>query len=509
MNNRNQNYIRNTIWGFISKVISILLPFFVRTVLIYCLDIQYVGLNALFSTILQVLSMAELGFGSALVYSMYEPIAKNDNISLCALLNLYKKIYLIIGFFIFCIGLIIMPFVPKLINGNYPQDINIYLLYLIYLGNTISSYFMYAYRASLLTAHQRNDVRNKINMLINVFLYVCQISVLLISHNYYHYIILLPIATILNNLVAGRAAKKRYPHIICKGKVEQKNLTKIKRQVVSLMWHKLGNTIIFSFDNIIISLTLGITQLGYYNNYFYIYNSIASLFSIFYDSIISGVGNSLIVQSKQKNYRVFLKFSSINFIFTAICASCLLSLYQPFMKLWQGKEMICADSIPIYLSILFVIWHSRRMVHTFKDAAGLWEIDKYRPISEAILNLFLNIILVQIYGLNGIVLSTIFAMFFVGFPWETNKFIKNFFGENLFQYYLFVVKSLLKIFIICITTYAICLLIPDSNLLYFIGKCLVSVFITLSLTFIIFRKEEGMYVVLQLLKKGKSNSCIV
>ena len=172
---RIKNTRRNAIWGIVNKFITILLPFITRTVLIYVLGVEYVGINGLFSSILQVLSLAELGFSSAIVYSMYKPLAENDNDVVCALLQFYKKIYRCIGSIVLIIGVALIPFLKYLISGSCPSDVNIYVVYIIYLLNTSCSYFLFAYKKSLLSAVQRQDIISKvamINKIISSFIHV-------------------------------------------------------------------------------------------------------------------------------------------------------------------------------------------------------------------------------------------------------------------------------------------------------------------------------------------------
>ncbi len=501
MENRTDNYIRNTIWGMISKIVMILLPFLVRTVLIYCLGINYVGLSTLFSTILQVLSMAELGFGSALVYSMYKPVAENDTDTICGLLKLYRNIYYILGSIILILGLALIPFFPVLISGSYPNTIKIVPLYLIYLLNTVSSYFLYAYKGSILTVYQRNDIKNKINLVCNVLMYCIQISVLLIFKSYYVYIIFLPLFTIIGNIAIANCASRRYPECICKGEVSKEKLKEIKKQVISLIWQKLGNTIIFSFDNIVISMTLGLVPLGIYSNYYYIYNSIAGMFSILYDAITAGIGNSIACDSIQKVKSDFYKFSEINFALIGFCAGCMLCLYQPFIILWQHNSNVYGFSLPALLVVLFVVWTSRRIIHTYKDAAGLWEVDKYRPITEAIANLCLNILMVKVIGLAGIVLSTIFSMLFIGMPWEVKCFIKDYFNEDLKGYTMFWTLNIIKIAMLIIILFTVTYYIPSTSQLCFILKAITVLLGSAILTVIFFFRTKGLQSSINYVKK--------
>lgn len=183
--NRTKKSLENIIFGMINRFVLMIFPFIVKTILIKQLGAEYLGLNNLFSSILQVLSLSELGVGTAMVYSMYKPMAENDKPTLCALLNLYHKFYTVIGFIILGLGIIILPFLDKLISGSYPKDINLYVLYLIYLINTVLSYFLFAYKKSLLEASQQNSIESKINTVASVLMYICQIFALILTKNYY------------------------------------------------------------------------------------------------------------------------------------------------------------------------------------------------------------------------------------------------------------------------------------------------------------------------------------
>ena len=88
---RSKNAARNIVFGVTMKLYQILIPFIMRTIIIYFLGMEYAGLNSLFSSVLQILNLAELGVGSAMIFSMYEPIAKDDKIQICALMRLYRN----------------------------------------------------------------------------------------------------------------------------------------------------------------------------------------------------------------------------------------------------------------------------------------------------------------------------------------------------------------------------------------------------------------------------------
>ena len=209
--NRTQHTLRNSLWGLVSRLVCVFAPFVIRTLIINELGANYLGLSGLYVSILQVLNMAELGISSAIVFSLYRPLAEKDKITVCALMALYKKLYRYIGLSILGIGLCVTPFLSSIIKSDVPDGIDIYLLFLLYLANTSVSYLLYAYKSSLLTADQRSDIVNKILMAVMLLQYVMQIIVLIVFKNYYVYYILTPICTCLYNIYLSRIVDRKYP----------------------------------------------------------------------------------------------------------------------------------------------------------------------------------------------------------------------------------------------------------------------------------------------------------
>lgn len=433
---RTYNVIRNISSGLIYKLISIFLPFILRTVMIHYMGIQYAGLNTLFSSILQVLSMAELGFGSALTFSLYKPLVDNDEKKICELLNLYKIIYRRLGFIILGIGLVLVPFLKYLIKGTYPGDINIYILYYIYLFNTCISYFLFAYKQSLLNANQRNDIVNNVGMITYTVSYIFQILAILIFKNYYVYIIFTPICTVVNNILVAVCANRAYPNLQCRGSVTVQEKKEIYNKVKALAGHKIGGVVINSLDSVVVSAFLGLSTVALYGNYYYILSAINGIIDVGYNAILASVGNTIVIEEKQRVYTIFKK---LNFIMSwAICFCCvgLICLYQPFMIVWVGKENIFPTSTMIIIVIYFYSQKSRLIGLNFKDAAGLWNLDFWKPYVGLIVNLVVNIVLVNIIGVNGVYISTILTMFGVYFPWETWALFKGVFKRESREYIL-------------------------------------------------------------------------
>ena len=182
---RTVNAGRNIAFGMILQVYQIAIPFIMRTAMIYFLGVEYLGLNSLFSSVLQVLNLAELGVGAAMVYSMYKPIAEDDTAKICSLMKLYRTYYRVIGGVIGGTGLVLTPFIPLLVKSDLPEDINVYILYLMNLALTVLSYWLFAYKNSLFQAHQRIDIPNKVTLITNTIMYILQFFVLIYIKNYY------------------------------------------------------------------------------------------------------------------------------------------------------------------------------------------------------------------------------------------------------------------------------------------------------------------------------------
>lgn len=435
MGSRMKNAARNIIWGIIYRFTTIALPFVVRTVMIYTLGAEFLGLSSLFTSVLNVISLAELGVGVAMVYAMYKPVAENDEKTICAILNLYRKIYRIIGTIIVTAGLVVLPYIKKIISGNVPQNINIYLLFIIYLANAAGSYFLFAYQASVLNATQRNDITSKVNMIMTVVKNVCQVIVLILWKNYYCYVIFLPLTSFAANIVTAYMARKMYPQYVCKGKVDPTLEKKIRGKVLALFAVKITNVIYNSVDSIVISAFLGLVALAKYNNYYYIMSAVVSVATVVFNAIGASIGNSIVLESTQKNYKDYMNLSFINAWIVGFCTVCFFCLYQPFMKLWVGEDLMFDMGVVVCFCLYFYVHQLKSVQSAYKDAAGLWKEDMWRTYAANIFNLIVNIILVQIIGVYGILISTILALMVITYPWQTWMIHKKLFHCSMLPYF--------------------------------------------------------------------------
>lgn len=468
---RTKNTLRNIAFGSMNRIIHIVLPFITRTVILYIMGTQYLGLSSLFSSILSFLSLSELGVGTAMVYSMYKPIAENDHKTICALLNLYKKLYHIIGAVILGLGLCLMPFLKILVPEKLPPDINLYLLFFIYLLNAVLSYWLFAYKNALIQAYQRSDINSKIASIVTTVSYAVMLLSLFLTRNYYAYVIWLPIFTIITNILRLHLVNRNFPGLEPEGEVSEDLKKSIFRKTSALIGTKLNTVVLNAADNLVMSAFLGLTTIAMYGNYHYIMTSIIGFLGIAYSSMTAGLGNSLQTDSLETNYRNFEKFSFINSWLVGWCTVCLVCLYQPFMRIWVGEELMFPFYVVLEMGLYFYIYQIRKIPVVYKDAAGIWWEDRFRPYVCMIVNVVLNITLVQIIGISGIILSTVFSLF-ISIPWENYTIFKFVFHRSSKAYYGKMFLSAGTMLLAGTVTLGLCSLLGDGILTFLVKGCI-------------------------------------
>lgn len=477
---RTRNAVRNVIFGGLLKGYQILVPFIMRTLLIRYLGMEYLGLNSLFTSILQILNLAELGVGSALGYSMYAPIAEGKKDEICALLSLYRRYYRLIGLGIFLAGIVLLPFLPSLVKtDSIPPDVDLYVLYLLHLGACVISYWLFAYKNSLLAAHQRSDLANKADLAVRTLQYLIQAGLLVGFRNYYWYLLAALGAQILTNLCTALVAQKNYPDYVPKGQVEEQTRQKIRGKIKDLFTSRVGVVIVNSADTLVISAFLGLTVLAVYQNYYYIVTSVIGLVGVLFTSTLAGIGNSLLTESRGKNYADFCKFTLLIAWIAGLCTCCLLCLLQPFMKLWIGEAGILPGQIVICLCVYYFIYEFNQLFNAYKDAAGIWHRDRFRTLTTAGVNLVLNLLLVKPMGLYGVILSTVVATVIVGMPWLIhNLFTTLFDGEDRQSYLGTLVFYGSVTFLNCMLTDWVCSQIPVEGIRELLERALVCLLVS-------------------------------
>lgn len=477
MKARAQNSIRNITYGMCAKIVTMLLPFIIRTIIIKKLGIEYAGLNNLFTSILNFLSLSELGFGATLVYMMYKPVADNDTERLCALLNYYKKIYHIIGFFILIVGIVLMPIIPYLINSSIPNNLNIYYLYSIYLINTVISYFLFSYRSSLFIAFQRTDVQSRIMVACYIGMAIFQSITIIFWKNYYIYALGNVFFTVAQNLFVYKLSKIYYPEIKCRGNIEVEETKQLFSRTIALAGHKIGGTIVSSLDILVISKFLGLTAVGIYGNYYTILAAIMGFIGVYNNALLPSIGNYVIEESREKKYHLFMGLNFVHLWIVGWASVCLYILLPEFISLWVGDEFLFNDIENILICAYFYMWQFRVLSCNFKDAAGLWTEDFWKPYVASAVNIVLNIYLVNIIGVGGALISTIVCMAMIFFPWETKVLFDRLFNDGINNYIFKMIKWTINWIVIAIVTYFICIKINQGLVMNLIMKMIICIFV--------------------------------
>lgn len=464
---RTENAFRNTAWGAIYRVVALAGPFVIKTIIIKKIGMEYSGLNSLFNSILTVLNLANLGFSSSLVYTMYEAVAKEDNEAICAMVNFFRKVYRIIGFVILGMGIVVMPFLPQLVGAECPPDANLYVMFSMYLSATVLDYVLFGYVNAIFSAHQREDTRLRIMTVRYIVQYLLQIAILAVFKNFYIYLATLPLMVIPNSLANYYAARKQYPQIRCVGTPSDEVKRSVYHRVRTLFGHTVGNTLLVNVDSILLSSFLGLTIQSLYSNYFYILTAINGVVEIITNGSRAGIGNKLIVDSEEENHKLFLSMSYGWVALIGMCATCMLCLYQPFIAgVWIGPEGLMDDRFMIFMVLFFYTWMFRVLQLTYRDAAGLWTKDWAKPIVAMAVKLVFSVLLLRILrDAIGVIIPTIIVLSFVYFPWEAQVLYKNLFHRSWWGYFRKMVGHTALNLLGAVMCYVLCSwLAPDNSL---------------------------------------------
>ena len=474
---RTTNTYRNLFWGMGYKIVGMVCPFIFRAIIIRELGGGYIGLNGLFTSVLKVLNMSELGFGSAVIYMMYKPVAEGNKEDLRSLLNMIKKIYQYVGLSILIAGSLVYPLLPVLVKNDTGVDINIYVLYTMYLFNSAFSYLSSAYRSTLFTAWQRNDILSKILLATEIVKYSLQAIVLYVTKNYYLYVLVFSLSVILENVLYYLVSRRVFPDIYCEGEISAGQKKEIKNKVIPLLGHRIGGTVIISIDELVISAILGIYALTKYDNYYAVFSSVNTMLTVFRSSVVASLGNKLYSSTKESLFETYKKVYFLWVMLVGWCACLLAGLYQPFVKLWVGPEYVYSDKIMLWISAYFFVWQFRFIGVTMKEAAGLWEPDRWKPIIGMTLNFFFSVLLVKLTGsVLGVLWPTMAIMAFLYFPWETHVLFTKIFNHGLKEYLLMTVKCFGSVLLAGTIVYLVTDRIPMDGIRYFILRlvlCLV------------------------------------
>ena len=432
---RTEHSARNTTVAMFSRVSAILMGFIARVVFTHTLSTDYVGINGLFSDILNVLALSELGVGTAVSFALYKPIADGNIEKQKTLMLMFKKFYYIVAGIVLVGGLMVLPFMDVLIKDK-PDVPHLTFIYLMYLANSVISYIG-IYRKTLIDAHQVNYISTLIQTSSWIIQNIVQILILVLTHNYILYLSVWIICTIGANLMISVRAGKMYPYLSDKdvkplAEDEKKSLYS---NVRAMMVHKIGNVLVNNTDNLLLSALVGTLAVGRYSNYYLIIRSVRQVLEQMFQGMMASVGNMNVSESKDRISKIF---DSVLFMGQWIYGLMTIMLYEvldTFIALSFGSQYRFDGKITLVLCLVFYFSGMRQPTLIFRDSMGLFRYDKWKAVAEAVINLVVSLVLGYKYGVVGVFMGTLISTLLTSFWVEPYMLYKHRLGRSCAPYF--------------------------------------------------------------------------
>jgi O-antigen/teichoic acid export membrane protein len=484
--NRLKNTSRNVIAGFISTILATVIPFVMRTLIKTHLGSDFLGLNNLFLSIINLLSSAELGIGTVIVFFLYSPVAQNDKSLIEATVNELKKLYQLIGLAFLTVGFILVPFLQIIIKSGNPVGNNIYLLFLCILLSNSLQFFLFPELVSLSNAYQQNSINSLIAIISQVIAYGIQFCSVLIFKSYYLYVFSLFIQCVSVVILRKFMLNIYFSDIHAQGILSKDMKKGIKKRVLSMVGHQLDEKIFSSIDDLFLSSFYGLSIVATYGNYYYVIVALTMVSTIFLNSSMASLGNAIVTEDAKNNYCRFKKILFLNSAFSCWTTACLLYLYQDFIYLWMG-ELKFENTMVYLFCIYYYLSQVRRPVQLFKNAAGMWYHDRFRPYIAIIIDLILDIVLIPRIGYSGAIISSIVCLIAITIPWESMVMFKYYFHKSIKEYILLLSINMIKdVFTVILSVYA-CnrIIVTSTTIISFVLKAFLCSIISIMLFFIV------------------------
>lgn len=498
---RTEHSMRNLRFALVFQMLALLTAFFTRRVFVSVLSQEYLGLDGTFSNILVALSLAELGLGDAILFSLYKPLAENDKPKLRALMDFYRKAYRIIGISVAATGCALAPFLPRLIH-DFPDIPSVYPIYFLFVANSTLTYF-FVYKQSLILADQRRYLITAWRYGLWTVLYLVQALFLWLTHQYLIYLVLQLVETLLENLILARRANKLYPLLKEKAEpLDRESKESILRNTRAMFLHKLGGAVVFNTDNLLISYFIGVVSVGLYSNYLLVIKGLRNVYKMIFAAFSGSVGNLGATEDKTTALRVYRRMNFAGSWMMGWFSICLLILFNPFLTLWVGENYLFPSEVVFLIVLNFYVTGMREVNLTFQNGYGLFRRMRYKSVFEAIINLVVSIVLVKPLGIVGIFIGTFASTMLTCFWVEPYLLFRYVFERPLRGYFLQYAGSTLLTVVAGGLTWHICSLLPETGLLCFAAKTMLCCILpNLFFCLVLLRTKELRYYTALLLKK--------
>lgn len=488
---RTKNSFRNIIIALAGKSIGIILQFISRRVFIDMMSQDLLGVNNVFANLLAVLSLAEMGIGSAITFSLYKPLAEHDEAKIASIMTFYKYIYRVIAVVVTCFGTLVIPFFPFIIK----EEIDgLLLYYVLYLTSSVVSYLC-AYKRTLIIADQKSYISSAYRYSYIVILNIVQIILLKQYQNYAYYLIAQIVLSLLENILISMQADRMYPYL--KEKAAPLERTEKKgyfKNIRALLMHRIGSIAVGNTDNILLSAIVSVNAVAVYSNYKLVFSGVNTIMNQVFSSITASVGNLVAEKDKQYAYGIYKALLLVILCVFGLISICMVSLFNDFIQLWVGKQFVESIDYVIILVVHFFISGVREPTNVFKNALGLFWNDRYKALIEAIVNVILSIVLGIAWGARGIFFATILSALLVPVWVEPFILYKHYFKRPLMDYFRFITKNVGIVLVIGIAVYFLLQHFYITSWLQLVLKTLICLILTGVLMVIIFvRTTECKY----------------
>lgn len=489
MESRSNTSFRNILVGILVQAIEVVLKFVGRTIFIRSLAIAYLGVNGLFAEILTMFSLAELGIGGAMGYALYKPLHENNKAHIGSLMDFYRKAYMFIGVTVLALGLLFLPFLK--ITVKKPPEISesIVIIYLVYLFQTVSSYF-FSYRFSLLTSDQKTYIIQSTKAAISIIRTIVQAVILLCFHSFYGYLLAEAILIFVNNFILYAYVGRHYPYLNQPSpKLGQTERHSIFVNVKALSIYRITTLLVNSTENILISIFVGLKEVGLYSNYLiFVFFGTTFLASIF-SNISPSVGNLNAEGDLRHSKEIFKSIHLMNFWLYGLFSIGLVVCLEPVLTLWLGKDYLLGFTLIVIIAANFYIKGMQNAVWVFKDTFGLFRRGQYMAIAQAAIHLSLASLLGWKWGICGILCAAGLARIFSTVWYDSLMLFKYGFQTSIFPYYTsYIIDGILFVLTGGITYY-IASLSPFSTFMDLAYRTAISLLLPNLIFFMVFRKK--------------------
>ncbi len=497
------NSTKNIAFGLGNQILITILNFASRFIFIKILGEEYLGINGLFSNILTVLSLADLGIGNAITYSMYKPLAEGNQEKISALMNFYRKMYNIIAIAVTVVGLCMLPFLEFLVNTEEPIPY-LHIYFILFLADSVVSYLL-ANRSAILTADQKLYITKVYHLIFQIIKSILQIVVLLITHNFIFYLVVQVLSTFATNVCGAIITKKIYPFLNRKAELAKSEKKTIFDNIKSIFLYKISGVVLNNTDNILISIIVGTIWVGYYSNYTMIVNSITTFTTIIFTAINSSVGNLNTEKNKEKQLKIFYVINMVcNWLF-GFCTICLLVLVNDFITLMFGNTYVLDNMTTFIIGVNFYMAGSLNPIWIYRDTTGLFKQTKYVATITASLNIILSILLGKLWGIFGILVATAISRLLTNIWYEPFVLFHSFFKTTARQYAKKQVKNVICLLGAYTIILLLCSCLGEASYFSFILKMIVCVVLSNVIYWLINRHtEEYQYIKENVLVKYKN-----